>query len=97
MNARNRHQSSVMMHATEQGHLDCVRLLLTVNGIDVNEMNDGGNTALSFAGLRGHTDIVQLLIKHNADVNAVGRLGPHALHNEVKSLKPISVTQQVIY
>ncbi len=33
--------------------------------------------------MKGHADIVSLLIAHNADVNAVAKLGPTAQKNKV--------------
>jgi len=39
----------------------------------VNEMSDIGETALLYASYRGHTDIVRMLIKSNADVNVATR------------------------
>ena len=39
------------------------------NGADVNGRDGRGLEALSWAALRGHTDVVNLLIEHGADVN----------------------------
>ena len=38
-----------------------------------------GWTALMLASLEGRTDIVELLIKHNADVNAREEVGLHVI------------------
>jgi ankyrin repeat protein len=78
----NRH-STALMTALEEDKLECVRLLLAVDGIDVNAMDDDGATALSKAALKGHANIVMSLIEHGANVNAVGVLGPNALTDMV--------------
>jgi ankyrin repeat protein len=39
-------------------------------GVDVNAKTDYGATALSFAAEKGHLEVVKVLLKHKADVNA---------------------------
>ena len=39
-----------------------------------------GQTALIFASQEGRTDVVELLVKHNANINARTEVGLHA-HN----------------
>lgn len=50
-------------------------------GADINAREDYGNTALSSAAYKGHTDTVQLLITAGADINANKRGGGTALHS----------------
>lgn len=67
-----------LMHASQYGHIEIVKLLLSKNA-DVNAFGDGGITAL-FLSLNQKRDenklkknklqIMKLLIKHGADVNA---------------------------
>ena len=45
-------------------------LLLVENGIDVNETNKDGETALMIAAINNEIEIVNLLIKYGADINA---------------------------
>ena len=52
--------------------IDMVRILLD-SKVDVNSSNAGGRTALMFAAMRGRDDIVRLLIRRGADVNAIYR------------------------
>lgn len=44
-------------------------------GADVNYQNGDGRTALMRASKRDNKDVVQLLIDHGADVNAVDNKG----------------------
>ena len=65
-----------MVHATKQGHTDCVELLLNRQRIDVNLKDETGDTAFIFACMKGHTDIVKLFLEEAAyrdiDFNAEG-------------------------
>lgn len=53
------------------GNLKTAELLLEQGGIDVNEgaPNDG-NTALHFAAMHGHVEIVKLLLAKGANIDA---------------------------
>ena len=66
--------------AASTGNLSVVKQAL-VNGMDVN-MKDpkSGGTLLATAALMGHTEIVDLLLEHGADVNARSKDGGTALH-----------------
>jgi ankyrin repeat protein len=57
------------MLASENGHLETVKLLIA-NKADVNAKNNDGWTALMSASRNGHLEIVKLLIANKADVNA---------------------------
>jgi ankyrin repeat protein len=78
VNMTNRHGKTPLMIASECGWIDCVRLLLTVNGINVDAMDDDGDTALMCAVLGGHVNVVSLLIAQDVNVNATAKLGPSA-------------------
>jgi uncharacterized protein len=54
-----------LMIASVLGRLDVVRLLLE-NGADVNAKDNKGQTALTLASKRGHTQTVELLKAHGA-------------------------------
>ncbi|ORX41752.1 hypothetical protein BCR36DRAFT_172122 [Piromyces finnis] len=54
--------------AASKGHLDCAQLILSfgVKSI-INEKDSKGCTALLMASCNGYTDIVELLLNHDAD------------------------------
>ena len=70
----NRYGGVAVIPASERGHVEVVRYLLTETAVDVNHVNNLGWTALleaillSDGGAR-HQTIVALLIDHGADVN----------------------------
>jgi ankyrin repeat protein len=59
--------------AAQGGHTSCVRQLLSAKGIDINAHENAarGDTALHVAIKKGRVEIVELLVEHGADVNAV--------------------------
>jgi ankyrin repeat protein len=83
VNARTNHNSTSLMVASEYGNIECVRLLLAVPRTDIHAMDDDGDTALSSAAGNGHENIVELLLKHGADMNAIGVLGRTAQMGKV--------------
>merc|ERR1711872_886223 len=52
-----------------------VRHILEAHPVDVNECNTKGVSPLHEAAIDGHTDIVQLLLKHNALINQADKDG----------------------
>lgn len=76
----NRFGGVALIPASERGHVEVVRELLTRTKINVNHVNNLGWTALleaiilSNGGVK-HQQIVQLLIEHGADVNLPDRDG----------------------
>ena len=48
------------------GHLEVVRLLLTLPGLDITTKNNGGFTPETNAREQGHTAIASLLQEHAA-------------------------------
>ena len=66
---RNRWGDTVLMKASERGHLKTVEALIA-NNADVNIVGSLlGETALIKASRRGHLKVVEELIANNADVN----------------------------
>ena len=57
--------------AAEKGHIDVMKLLLTVNANIEAMDNTYGQTPLSWAAENGHVDVVKLLLNSNANIEAV--------------------------
>jgi ankyrin repeat protein len=55
--------STALIIACDNNRIDCVRLLLAVDGIEVNATDNKKNTALMQASRKGHLDCVQLLLQ----------------------------------
>ncbi|QKG85960.1 hypothetical protein GXN76_07920 [Kroppenstedtia pulmonis] len=85
----NRFGGTALIPAAERGHVKVVEELLTKSDVDVNHINDLGWTALMEAivlsdGGADHQRIVQLLIKHGADVNIPDKNGVTPLQHARK-------------
>ena len=78
VNAKDADGLTSLMKASDEGHVDVVRLLIE-RGADVNAANEEGWTALMYASSRGHVDVVRLLIERGADVHVVDARGRTAL------------------
>jgi ankyrin repeat protein len=51
--------------AAREGNVDAVNLLIA-EGVDVNKLEGGGNSALFWAVYYGHEEVVSLLLRHQA-------------------------------
>ena len=76
----NRFGGISIIPASERGHVEIVRELLTRTDINVNHVNNLGWTSLLEAiilsnGDEAHQQIVQLLVDHGADVNLADKDG----------------------
>ena len=54
-----------LLEAAAQGQVDMVDALLKADGIQVNALNEDGNTALGLAAEGGHLDCVKRLLQHS--------------------------------
>ena len=67
------------MWAAWKNHLELINVLLAIHGVDVNETNRDGMTALHWAAKRGSFQASRLLISGSADLNIVDEAGKTAL------------------
>jgi ankyrin repeat protein len=67
------------VYAAQQGQLAVIERRVSI-GQHVNGVDADGNTALHACCLRGHTDVMELLLKKNANLDARDRHGDTALH-----------------
>lgn len=63
-----------LLQYVASGDLKTVKLLL-LTGLDINQTDHNGATALHNAAAQGHNQIVQLLLAHQAKINASDQLG----------------------
>ncbi|KAF0700107.1 hypothetical protein As57867_009302, partial [Aphanomyces stellatus] len=64
INHQNHNGESCLTFATKGGHVDLVRALLQVRGIDIRLANNSLKTPLSIAMAQQNTELVSLLIRH---------------------------------
>ena len=78
---QNLHPDVILLNKAMIGDTDAVRRMLQ-DGVDPNTPpgpHDRGMTALIFASWEGHTDIIKLLLRARANVDAVSNSGATAL------------------
>lgn len=63
INARNGLGNTPLIEAAQGGHLEVVRKLLSVPGVDVNARNKDNETALMWAAAKGYQDVVRELLQ----------------------------------
>lgn len=69
----------VLIEAAKSGDEEIVKLLIDNEDVNVNAKDDYGYTALCYAAVKGHSDIVDLLVENDANVNARNSCGGTAL------------------
>ena len=72
-------ETEALLRAASAGNADTVRALLTSPNVDVNGVDDQGNTALILAGRFGHNEVVRALLIARADVRVKNNEGKTAL------------------
>ncbi|RVE67438.1 hypothetical protein OJAV_G00103120 [Oryzias javanicus] len=76
---------TLLQRAARLGYQDVVLYCLEKDVGEVNRRDNAGYTALHEASSRGWTQIVQILLKHGADVNCSAQDGTRPLHDAVAS------------
>eukprot|EP00057_Strongylocentrotus_purpuratus_P025540 XP_011680014.1 PREDICTED: ankyrin repeat domain-containing protein 29-like [Strongylocentrotus purpuratus] len=82
VNRGNNEGCTALHGASQKGHLDVTKCLLS-QGVDVNKESNDGATALHSAAYSGHLNITKYLISQGADVNKISNDGVAALHSAV--------------
>lgn len=67
--------SNAFMGMAFKGHLKTAEWMLNHTKCDINQQNHAGQTALMMASLFGQDDLVELFVKHGADVKLVDAAG----------------------
>jgi hypothetical protein len=86
-----------LLDAAQSGNLAEVKRLLGLPGQDVSFVDEYGNTALHFAALTGHLDVVRALVDAKSNVNAVNVHGNTPLHNAAAGLSPLEVYSEIVW
>jgi uncharacterized protein len=66
----------ILMDASEEGHVEIVKIILEKANIDINQQNKiYGRTALMYASRIGHKEIVKMLLeKENIEINQTDKM-----------------------
>lgn len=64
--------------AAVAGHLPVLKFLLRNEAVHIDVQDAAGDTPLLYATLRGHTEVVQELVKSGANLSITGQDGCHA-------------------
>ena len=72
-------ETEALLRAASAGNADTVRSLLASPNVDVNGIDDQGNTALMQAARFGHDEVVRALLIAQADVKIRNNEGKTAL------------------
>jgi uncharacterized protein len=72
-------ETDALLRAASMGNADTVRSILTSPNVDVNGIDDHGNTSLIQAARFGHNEVVTALLIAKADVNIKNDEGKTAL------------------
>jgi len=69
-NSKNPFSDTAIRYAAESGNLDLIKILVEEYGVNVNNANIDGTTALMMAALNNSTEIITYLAKMGANINA---------------------------
>ncbi len=67
VNARDVYRWTPMMRAVDNEHMEVVRLLVDAPGSDLDNQDEGGNTALHYAVATENSDMIKLLLDAGAN------------------------------
>jgi ankyrin repeat protein len=85
--AADRHGNTALMGALFKGETHIAMTLLDTH-CAIDQTNNAGETALSFAALFGRLDMIPLLVTHGADANHVDARGGTALQMAIAQHNP---------
>lgn len=77
----NNSKSQALIEAAQRGDLETITSLLSEHGISlsVNARDSHGRTALHYAAMEGNTDIINVLMRHDAIINLVDNDGKNPI------------------
>ena len=83
--------NTILHEAINSGDLQTVHTILSSEIVNVDAQDDAGNTALHLAAAIGFTEGIEVLLKFNANTNAVNHEGFTPLHSAVIRVQEQSV------
>lgn len=88
--------TTVLMHAASLNRVEMMELIFLECGVDLNERNDAGETALMQAVMNESHDATNWLVKHGAEVNIMDNSGCTALLKYIHSLAPSAAPRKEV-
>lgn len=79
-----KHQSTALMWAAHNGHVEALKILIA-HGANIEQKRFKGETALWFAAQKGQLETLKILADKGADINTIGRDGDSALAVALKN------------
>uniref|UniRef100_A0A0X3NJJ8 Uncharacterized protein n=2 Tax=Schistocephalus solidus TaxID=70667 RepID=A0A0X3NJJ8_SCHSO len=73
-----------LIKTAKKGDLEGIKILVK-EGVDINEQDSSGRTALHECSSRNHSRVVAYLLRHNADPNLKAARGNTALHEAAQA------------
>ena len=83
-NANENGPYTVFISACSSNNMDVVLYMLDNDLAEVNEQSSGGMSGLMWCGMRGHTELCEMLIARGADTSLKNMLGKTALDYAVE-------------
>ncbi|XP_067653306.1 putative ankyrin repeat protein RF_0381 [Haliotis asinina] len=78
--SRRTRDGNILHTACDGGQIDVVNYLLSLNSVDINSRGWNQRTPVMVAAYEGHKDVVELLVKHGADMSLTTRFGSNILY-----------------
>ncbi|XP_067653812.1 ankyrin repeat domain-containing protein 2-like [Haliotis asinina] len=72
--------NNILHWACREGHLETVKLILSLNVVDINSRGWYSRTPVMWAAENRHSDVVKFLVDRGTDVSLVDRGGNNVLH-----------------
>ncbi|XP_046562348.1 inversin-like [Haliotis rubra] len=75
-----KHGDNTRHCACNGGHFDVVKYVLSLNSEDINSSGREGRTPVMIAAEKGHKEVVELLVRHGANLLLSDKHGDNTLH-----------------
>ncbi|XP_046553082.1 ankyrin repeat domain-containing protein 50-like [Haliotis rubra] len=79
-----KHGDNILHRACKEGHFDVVKYVLSLNSVDINSRGWEGRRLVMIPAEKGHKEVVELLVKHGANLLLTDKHGDNTLHRACK-------------